>query len=630
VVGERRGGTSFFGIDVTDPANPQFKWTYPNTKLGFGVAGKTGESWNDYLPLAPPIGPVRYKPSATATTQERWIVALNGGADPTQQRGQGLSLVDVWTGDALKTFGFGAALADSDDPLKEMKFSFAGAVALYGWGSTDSSPNMNFNGYFFDTAVAGDTGGNLWAFRFNDADPSKWTAARFLSPGANVSARQPFYEMPALFATDTGWLRAVIGSGDRFALHEPGVAPCTAGNPMACVRAGCKVALASHEHGYDFGSSSSVVVNPEFTCTPATSGTSGTTSAGCSATFTSASVSDTGSYTACNTPSIHSTTPTGYTESRFVLDCQTVSGNKYEYKIREGCSSSSTSFCTSGNDFTCETSPRKECKWNGSDHSCNLSSTERISPTTATNAGFNALYSVRVFGGTRGIFNKLGSSTTDTDSAKKFDTNRLTLASLKTPTNTTGTVIPINPLSTTVPTSLASSTDDGWWLPYISAANTSGYTYDQAERTSGGASVFNGCAFVNTIKASAATASGSGTCATSQVNSQARYYHVHAVTGGLCPSPTSFSSCTDPANFANCVRNSVTSPVPPPTPQIAVFVSIDTGQISFNVVNSTPGQSPTANRVGANSDPFQWIYSVEVPRAVHQCRHPTDGTNACQ
>ncbi len=69
VVGERRGGNHYFALDVTSatgasPAEsgdhfPKFLWIYPQPTDPESLT--FGETYTEFLPVPPPIGPVRIK-----------------------------------------------------------------------------------------------------------------------------------------------------------------------------------------------------------------------------------------------------------------------------------------------------------------------------------------------------------------------------------------------------------------------------------------------------------------------------------------------------------------------------------------------------------------------------------------
>ena len=284
VVGERRGGSAYFALDVTDPAGPAtlpsagfFRWIYPQPSST--DAGRTGATYADFMPTPPPIGPVRLANAASPYTyqgikyEERWVALLNGGHDPTlQQRGNGLFMLDVWRGGngadpatplwsvwgdvdpatRAPVLRYTAAGATATTP-GQMQFSFAATPGLMAFGRTTTAPRNDLtNGYFFDTATIGDVGGQLWTARFNSPDPATWAAARVMTvsdagttgSSINSCARQPFFHITAnvLSSRDGYTLRTAIGSGDRFNLRDTtGGGGCSPTNLLACARRGCTV-----------------------------------------------------------------------------------------------------------------------------------------------------------------------------------------------------------------------------------------------------------------------------------------------------------------------------------------------------------------------------------------------------
>jgi type IV pilus assembly protein PilY1 len=54
------------------------------------------------------------------------------------------------------------------------------------------------------------------------------------------------------------------------------------------------------------------------------------------------------------------------------------------------------------------------------------------------------------------------------------------------------------------------------------------------------------------------------------------------------------------------------------------------GQISYSVAQIEPGNPPQSKQVGTMDELSKPVYWLEVPRALHACRHdPTKGA-ACQ
>ena len=278
VVGERRGGHHYFALDVTDGGmydsgtgkpdyQPVFLWLFPRPgHKDYGIDGQeevqVGESWNDTAQLPPPIGPIRYATSGgmglngpSTPWDERWIVAVGGGYDPHQARGRGFFFLDAWTGKIVWNFTRSAqsGVNGLGDPTstsatagvrKALKYSFAAAPALTGWGD-NAMLAPGTDGAYYDTLVDGDTGGQLWVARFHDPSPAKWSAGRLFMPTGknsdpnNERWQAPFFETPSLtWMPESALLRTYIGSGNRAQLRDRAGGTCSVNDPMVCALSG--------------------------------------------------------------------------------------------------------------------------------------------------------------------------------------------------------------------------------------------------------------------------------------------------------------------------------------------------------------------------------------------------------
>jgi type IV pilus assembly protein PilY1 len=278
VVGERRGGTRFFALDVTDATEkesvPKFLWIYPQPNSKEAVT--FGETYTDFLPMPPPIGPVRVATGSVYPTtadspaynfdgsktpfHETWVAFLNGGYDPQYVRGRGVHMVDVWTGKELWDFSYpeNPATGAADDPRLNLRFPIPAVVGMVRWGLDQAYPNetkpMPERNYF-DTATFGDAGGQLWTLRFHvpaklDANglATNWYGGRSLQIGGKTGCKlcggQPFFQMTANTPLpSTRFMRTFAGTGDRFNLTDKYGGTCSPNNLRACVMRGCTVTV---------------------------------------------------------------------------------------------------------------------------------------------------------------------------------------------------------------------------------------------------------------------------------------------------------------------------------------------------------------------------------------------------
>jgi type IV pilus assembly protein PilY1 len=281
VVGERRGGTHYFALDVTDatrlPADgnfklPRFLWMYPQPDDRESL--RFGETYSDFLPVPPPIGPVRIKaddrsgtPVATTPRKvfggvevpfhERWVALLAGGFDPQYVRGRGVHMIDVWTGKEYFDFSYPEDTSSApNDPRRQLRYPVATTIGMVAWGpDARRESGLGFaNQGFFDTATFGDTGGQLWVLRFHEpgeldagGKATNWFGARAFQMGGTTSSlghAYPFFYVTANTALPDEYIyRAYLGTGDRFNLLDRGGGVCGPDNVRACAMRGCDVEI---------------------------------------------------------------------------------------------------------------------------------------------------------------------------------------------------------------------------------------------------------------------------------------------------------------------------------------------------------------------------------------------------
>jgi type IV pilus assembly protein PilY1 len=299
VLSERGGGTRFTALDITDPTAPQFLWTFPEGCSE--LSPQAGQSWSDFLPRAPPIGPVRIEVTTDdpgkCGFEERWVVALNGGYDPAMVRGRYVALADVWTGKVLWKFDDADFKAMRGDTQASM-LPVAATVGMVDIGKAEAVKGFFDSDGYFDTATWGDVGGNLFVARMHavgDLDASSglvqnWFAARTFEMNRKTDDSQAargksqFFLMTANFIDYPSRLYTLLGSGNRERLLQQ-TPKCGPSNLLGCCQAQCGVVSATSSVDYGGGSCRT---GGTFTCnggnlqfTPAaTSGCSGSYACG--------------------------------------------------------------------------------------------------------------------------------------------------------------------------------------------------------------------------------------------------------------------------------------------------------------------------------------------------------------
>jgi len=188
VCGQRKGGTSYFALDVTDPSNPSLKWIIDQSQADFA---EFGETWSE-----PQFGAV----DDNGTTKD--VFFIGGGYSSDNLKGNAVFVVDVSTGDLVKKFTAG------------MAYCFPSSVRVI---------DADSNG-FVDKVYVGDVGGQMWRFgKFTEADGV--TPLTFPNSDENIdnwtgqiifnatNTRKFFY--PPSVALEKEYDLLFMGTGDR-------------------------------------------------------------------------------------------------------------------------------------------------------------------------------------------------------------------------------------------------------------------------------------------------------------------------------------------------------------------------------------------------------------------------------
>jgi type IV pilus assembly protein PilY1 len=201
IFGERRGGTSYYALDITDTTNPQYLWSFTDTKMG--------ETWS-----TPAVGKVQM---ADGTT--KFVGFVGGGYNTAQNNNSGKAVFAINLADGTKLWEYYNATGSSDD-RQYMNFSLPGDA---------SAVDLNNDG-FIDKVYIGDVGGQLWKFDTSAAATlssglvNNWTGKRmFTAPlsGTNPPATGEYFPAQAIYSAPIPALDALgnvwvyFGTGDR-------------------------------------------------------------------------------------------------------------------------------------------------------------------------------------------------------------------------------------------------------------------------------------------------------------------------------------------------------------------------------------------------------------------------------
>jgi type IV pilus assembly protein PilY1 len=637
VAGERRGGVHYFALDVTDATlkpdetgfqAPRFLWIYPQPNTPREL--EMGETYTGFLPVPPPIGPVRLdatttSPAPTAATptyvdhaggtqqvHERWVVFLSGGLDSQYVRGHGVYMLDVWTGQELFSFARpadGDTTYGADDPRWKLDAPIAATVGMMAFGSgARGDTAYPPNGGFFDTATFGDTNGALWTIRFSDPgkigsndrvdghSASNWWGGRSFqfdksdtgSFCGSTSSRQPFFYITAnvpLYSSNRMY-RVLAGTGDRYNLLDQYGGTCGPENIRACMLRGCDVTVlaASNKIAVDslLGTQSTGFATDACTLTTAETMTSGTAGTQCTSIQGRSRVDITGC-TSFDTGSLTSTSKT------FSTDCS--------MNAAGGATCTPTTGATQ-------------------------SSGDQLYQSTCLDYS-NWFVSVRNYDDEddRAPFNDLAG-------AVSYDAARLT----QTQTSTTATNLDLIDGSSTSPTTTTADSV-GWAMYYnhSAAVTYGGETYNvcKADERSASPSSTPGdsCIYWSTVQPALLDRSAQCPCTVQNTDRFSYFYGANIAGGGLCLKNGTVSGSGTSCTVSNASIRSTggITLTTPPAPQPTWFINAS-GQVAVGLTSIQVGTGAQNIGTGLINDAVRQIDWLPVARGNEACRHA--GTTA--
>ena len=210
ICGQRKGGTSYFALDVTNPLYPKFLWRISGSSAFSPdvVISEMGESWSE-----PQFGRVKTTDSDAVGTP---VFFIGGGFSSDNSVGKVVLAIDVFTGAVVKKF-YNDTVLNTD-----MNYSIPSTVNVV---------DEDNNG-FVDKVYVGDLGGQLWrigkfdqdaagntlAFPYSNENINSWNGqVIFRAPTYvynSVTTPRRFYSPPSV-TLERGYDLVLIGTGDR-------------------------------------------------------------------------------------------------------------------------------------------------------------------------------------------------------------------------------------------------------------------------------------------------------------------------------------------------------------------------------------------------------------------------------
>ena len=209
--GQRRGGSRYYGLDVSSKTAPKLMWARDYASEGYG----TGQSWSSPQPMRVRIG---------TDSEPTLALAIGGGFDPVEDQidyvtgttaGNRVMILDALDGDVIWWAGDDAS---ADLELSKMDRSIPGDIRVV---------DLTGDG-LADRMYAADLGGRVWRFDIiNGADADDLVKGGvFASLGLGDAATKPagsadnrrFFYAPDISLIKYGgstFLDVAIGSGHR-------------------------------------------------------------------------------------------------------------------------------------------------------------------------------------------------------------------------------------------------------------------------------------------------------------------------------------------------------------------------------------------------------------------------------
>ncbi|MCL1051239.1 rRNA (guanine-N1)-methyltransferase [Shewanella abyssi] len=182
-VGMRRGGKSYYALDISDPDAPTFMWKINSDSPGMS---ELGQSWAEPVVTYIPGWPA----GNTEFSKAKPVLIFGAGYSPATKDGAAVGRPD--------TQGRGVFIVDAETGVLVHSFGpTAGSNVTQLPGITDSVPNsvavLDSNGdKLTDRIYATDTGANVWRIDLPSGNPSDakkpWTAFKFADLGGGTSA----------------------------------------------------------------------------------------------------------------------------------------------------------------------------------------------------------------------------------------------------------------------------------------------------------------------------------------------------------------------------------------------------------------------------------------------------------
>lgn len=200
--GYRRGGSSYYAMDVTDPDNPFIMWTIVGGTGGTTGFSELGQTWSQ-----PKVTNSKLNVSGNVAKP---VLVFGGGYTPSKD-----SHSIGGTGDA-DSKGKAIYMVDAEKGTLIWKLASDGDTIFSGTDSIPSSiATLDSDGDgLTDRLYAGDTGGNVWRIDMPDSDKTKFSVFKLAELGgvASNAVDRRFFSEPSVVRA---YITETIDSGEK-------------------------------------------------------------------------------------------------------------------------------------------------------------------------------------------------------------------------------------------------------------------------------------------------------------------------------------------------------------------------------------------------------------------------------
>ncbi|WP_051202234.1 PilC/PilY family type IV pilus protein [Ferrimonas senticii] len=201
--GLRRGGSSYYALDISQPDQPQLMWQIDSEMAGFA---QLGQSWSEPLITRLPgiAQPVLLVAAGYDPNKDQRQVGSN------DVRGRAVLVIDAGSGQLLHQFSSEAGV---DNTLMAVVDSIPGNV---------SALDSDYDGVS-DRLYVGDSGGHIWRIDMPSADRRQWSANLFADLGGETITddRRFFAEVAVAQTQLTLPQSATLADGSQVVSQRP-------------------------------------------------------------------------------------------------------------------------------------------------------------------------------------------------------------------------------------------------------------------------------------------------------------------------------------------------------------------------------------------------------------------------